>query len=98
MDVYGKIKKIGPEAKSEADAFIQGLTRQYTKENPAPPEVMQKGLEGILAKYQPKAKSPVASSPWVFSGRVPYAAGLAAVLLAVALASLGMPPYMPPVY
>lgn len=32
------------------------------------------------------------------SGRMPYAAGLAAVLVAVALASLGMPYAPPPLY
>lgn len=36
-----------------------------------------------------------ASTSGIFSGRMPYAAGLAAVLIAVALASSGIP-YVPP--
>lgn len=56
MKIYEKVKKISPEAKAEADAFISGLTRTHTEENPASPELIQQGLEQILAKYRAKIK------------------------------------------
>lgn len=85
METYEKIKKLGPNAKADADAFMQELTKKYAPENPAPKEAMQKGLEGILAKHQ---------SPYTNS-RNRYLAIAAAVLLAVAL---GMPYSPPPIY
>ena len=51
MHTYKEITELGPEAKHAADAFMQGLTTQYTEKNPAPPEVMEHGLQSILAKY-----------------------------------------------
>jgi len=96
METYENIKKISPQAKADAEAFMKNLTNQYTAENPAPPEVIQKGLEGIVAKHQPKAQgSAHAGAP---PGRIQYAAGLAAVLIAVALASAGFPYVPPPIY
>jgi hypothetical protein len=83
--LYNKIKKY-PEAKAEADAFAHSLGEKYTEKNPAPDEVVQKGLEGILAKYQPKTKNPVAASSASDNQRLVYAAGLAGIALL-----LGMP-------
>jgi len=83
--LYDKIKKY-PKAKAEADAFAHSLAEEYPKENPAPDEVIQKGLEGILAKYQPKAKSSVAAPSASDNQRLLYAAGLAGIALL-----LGMP-------
>lgn len=96
MEIYELLKKIGPEAKSEADAFMKSLTAKYTPENPTPSEVIQKGLEEIVAKHGIKAEDSahIGTPP----GRMRYAAGLAAVLITVALASSGIP-YMPlPLY
>ena len=33
MEIYGRIKELGKNAKVEADAFMQGLAKKYTKEN-----------------------------------------------------------------
>lgn len=52
MATYGKIKSISSKAKAEADAFLASLTSNYTADHPASPEVLQKGLEGILTKHQ----------------------------------------------
>ena len=95
--LYDKIKNYGAEAKGEADAFVNSLAKNYTKENPAPGEVIQKGLKDILAKHQPKTKSPVGHAG-TFPGRMQYATGLATVLIAVALASSGIPYIPPPLY
>ena len=96
MEVYDKIKKISPQAEAEAQAFMGNLTNKYTEENPAPPETIQKGLEEIVAKHQPKAQGLAhARAPL---GRIQYAAGLATVLIAVALASAGIPYVPPPLY
>ena len=81
MDTYEKIKKFGFKAKVEADTFIQSLSKKYTKENPAPPEVINQGLEGILKKYEPVISNDIL---W------PYAAGLTAIALI-----LGLPTYIP---
>ena len=91
MEIYERIKKISPEAKADADAFMKNLTSKYTPENPAPTDAIQKGLEGIVAKYKSKDSAHAGAPP----GRMQYAAGLAAVLITVALASAGMP-YVPP--
>ena len=85
MDLYNRIKGYGSKARLDAEAFIRSLTEKYTKENPAPDEVVQKSLEGILAKHQPKAKNPVISNA-TSDERWLYAAGLAGIALL-----LGMP-------
>ena len=78
--LYNRIKGYGSKARLDADAFITSLTEKYTKENPAPDEVVQKGLEGILAKHQPKANSPAVSNA-TSDERWLYAAGLAGIAL-----------------
>lgn len=95
METYERIKKISPEAKADADAFMKSLTKQYTPENPAPPEVIQKGLEGIISKYETKTHS--SSSSGAFSGSMTNLAGLAAVLAGIALFA-GIPYVPPPLY
>lgn len=55
MDLYNKIKQYGDKAKSEADAFMKSLSSKYTPDKPAPDIEMEKGLQGILAKYQPRS-------------------------------------------
>ena len=84
--VFETYNKLPQDFKKEFDDF---RVKNYSKGSP-PPEQMQKDLEGILAKHQPKTKS-YASSRAVGHGRMQYATGLAAVLIAVALASAGMP-------
>ncbi|MBS3105569.1 hypothetical protein J4234_04890 [Candidatus Woesearchaeota archaeon] len=82
------------DVKRQADKF---MTENYAKGRPSPQQ-MQQDLEGILAKYQPKKQSHAPSSTrGIFSGRMQHAAGLATVLIAVALASLGMPYASPPI-
>ena len=80
MNLYDKIKGYGSKARLDADAFIKSLTEIYTKENPAPDEIVQKGLEGVLAKHQPKAKNPDVSNA-TSDERWLYAAGLAGIAL-----------------
>lgn len=55
----------------------------------------KEAVKRLLAQQKPQEKASVASG--IFSGRGSYAAGLAAVLILVASASLGMP-YVPPLY
>lgn len=99
-NLYERIKAHGDKAKAEADAFAQGLAKKYTKENPAPNEVIQKGLEEILAKYEhSEASHHIAShaAPATHS-RTNYAIGLAGVAAALLMAA-GLPPmYLPPLY
>ena len=91
MGIYEKIKKIGKNAVAEADAFMQSLTKKYTEKSPAPAELIQQGLEGILTKYQAKTGTSTNTST------VPHAAGLAAVLAGIAI--LAGFPYVPsPIY
>jgi len=78
MDTYREIGEIGPVAKAEADTFMQGLTKKFTKETPAPPELIQEGLEGILAKHKAKTSK-------LSSSTNKYLALAAAILLAIAL-------------
>ena len=52
MDLYDKIKSISPEAKHKADSFMAELTKKYTPEHPAPPELITKGLETIIAENE----------------------------------------------
>ena len=84
MDTYDRIKEISPEARAEAEAFIQSLTSKYTKENPAPPEEIQKGLEGILEKHQARSNQTTKiSTSTVGTGRLKYALGLGILVLAL---------------
>ena len=90
METYGRIKKLGKGAKAEAEAFMQGLTKKYTKESPAPNEVIQKGLDGILAKYKSKG------SLEAIANSSDYLVGVACVA-AFVMAMHGVPlPYTPP--
>ena len=84
MGVYNNLVKKG--LKKEADAVMSDISKNYSEKNPAPQEVIRKGLEGILAKHQTSGKG--ASKP---VGKMYYAAGLASVLLAVASLSIGFP-------
>jgi hypothetical protein len=91
MDVYNKIKSYGDEAKADAEAFIQGLTKKYTKENPAPDDVIHKGLESILAKYETKNRiQPSAVSASSLSPK--HATGLLGILTAIAAFATGAYP------
>lgn len=85
MGLYDKIKAYGSKAKLDADAFIKSLTGKYTKENPAPQDVVQKGLEAILAKHQPEEKKPAVANT-TGDERWLYAAGLGVIAML-----LGMP-------
>lgn len=80
MDIYNKIKTLGPVATKAAEAFMGSLTKKYTKDNPAPPELIQKGLEGILAEHQPQKASSAPNPSSLPSGNMRYAYGLAGVL------------------
>ena len=48
MELYKEISAMG--YKQEADYVMSEISKKYTPENPAPPELIQKGLETILAK------------------------------------------------
>ncbi len=74
MDTYERIKQLGPGAKREADNFIGGLSKRYTKENPAPPPMIQEGLEKIVAKYEVGRTNSVTTTQY---------AGLAAIALLI---------------
>lgn len=90
MAVYDAIKKISPKAKAEADSFMQGLTSRYKEDNPAPNDVIQQGLESILAKHRPSSS--------VFSlTQNQHAIGLATVLAGIAFLA-GFPYVPPPLY
>lgn len=86
METYKKLEGIG--LKKEADSFMSKIEQKY-KGTSAPPKEIQQGLERILAEHQEKA--PVAPAG---SFRTPYALGLTSILVAILLASSGMP-YVP---
>ena len=93
MEIYGRIKELGKNAKVEADAFMQGLAKKYTKENPAPDSVIQKGLNNIFAKYETKGSE---GSLEAIANSSDYLVGFACVSLLV-FAMAGMPVYyLPP--
>ena len=94
MQTYEAIKRIGPEAEAEAVAFMNSLTSKYTEDNPAPKDVIQQGLEGIVRKHKPAAIAGTQTSVQSPS-RIHYGAGLAAVIAGIAYLA-GIP--LPPVY
>ena len=98
MNIYNELKGLG--LKSEADSVMGNISKKYTPENPAPPEVIQEGLEGILARHK---QTPHELSPHQethasgLSPRIKSGLGLAAVLAGlVFLSSLSGIPYIPP--
>ena len=78
MDLYNQIKNISPEAKAAADKFMQGLSKEYTADNPAPDYVIQKGLETIIGKFSNSTGT-----------KYEHAIGLAGLLASVAAISSG---------
>lgn len=93
--VFETYKKLPPSIKKEFDDF---RAKKYAEGSP-PPEQMQRDLDGIVAKHETRTQSPAVASARgeIKNSGMRYAAGLAAVLIAVAFASSGMP-YAPPVY
>ena len=83
LGIYEKIKSLqNPIATKAAEVFMNSLTKKYTEQNPAPPEEIQKGLEGILAEHQPKPSGVSHSSPKPYllpSGNMRDVHGLATI-------------------
>ena len=74
METYERIKTLGDAAKAEAEGFMQSLTTRYSKDNPAPPEEIQKGLQTILSKYETKGQA----NPGLVTGLLSILASAAA--------------------
>lgn len=73
--VFDAYNRLPPDIKEKFDDF---RAQHYVKGSP-PPEQMQKDLEGIIAKYQTRTKSPAATSGTSNNQRWAYAAGLASI-------------------
>ena len=73
----------------------------YNEDNtPMATKEAKETIKNLLSqqKQDGKEKTTSASASGIFSGRMGYAAGLATVLIAVALASSGIPYIPPPLY
>lgn len=68
------------------------LRKNMTKKNPAPPELIQRGLEGILTKHKENIVAPASTG---YSERLKYAAGLAATVAIIAMLAGAPPLYVP---
>ena len=99
MEVYNKLSAKGPEYKAKADKVMQEISSHYSESNPAPPGVIQKGLEEILNEHEsheneiPAADHPavhpnVSHSPKSKTSPGEYI-GLAGIVAAVAAAVTG---------
>lgn len=79
MELYKRLETMG--LKNEADSVMGNIAKKYPKGTSAPPNIIQQGLEGILATYQPKTKNLAATGN--SEGRMEYIAGLAAIVLLI---------------
>jgi hypothetical protein len=56
MGLYDKLKDL--KLKDEADKIMASISNKYTKNHPAPPEEIERGLEKVLANHGGHDKIP----------------------------------------
>ena len=101
MSTYKQLEGMG--LKAEADAVMSSISQKFTPEHPAPPEVIQAGLEGEIKQHEAKSHQQHGQNHGTahstsLSPRFKAGLGLAAIVTFMVMAASGIPamPYMPP--